>query len=90
MQCCAALRCAVPCRAVRCIVKSTSLLPVPVRPCQQVFRRVETGPGREEYRVIGSFEAEPTPPLITEAFQAAWRAEEEAAAQRLRQEQQQR
>jgi hypothetical protein len=37
-----------------------------------VYRRVELGPGEEEYQPIGEFEAEPTPPLITDAFRAAW------------------
>lgn len=38
----------------------------------EVFRRVELGPGKEEYQPIGSFEAEPKPPQITDAFRAAW------------------
>lgn len=38
----------------------------------EVFRRVELGPGVEEYQLIGSFDREPTPPLITDAFKAAW------------------
>ncbi|KAL4425639.1 hypothetical protein ABPG75_009655 [Micractinium tetrahymenae] len=38
----------------------------------EVFRRVELGPGKEEYQPIGSFETEPKPPQITEAFKAAW------------------
>lgn len=53
----------------------------PLLPRKQVFRRVELGAGREVYQPIASFEGEPTPPQITEAFQAAWRkqAQEEAA-----------
>lgn len=42
----------------------------------EVFRRVQLGPGREEYRLIGSFEREPKPPEITACFQRAWAAQQ--------------
>lgn len=38
----------------------------------EVFRRVELGPGKEEYQLIGSFDKEPTPPQITDSFKKAW------------------
>lgn len=34
----------------------------------QVYERVELGPGKEEYRHIGSFDQQPTPPEITQCF----------------------
>jgi len=36
---------------------------------------VQLGPGEEEYRLIGSFDQEPKPPAITDAFRAAWAAD---------------
>lgn len=48
----------------------------PTPPCLQVFRRVQLAPGEEEYRLIGSFEQEPKPPAITDAFRAAWAAQQ--------------
>ncbi|PSC75462.1 adenylate kinase [Micractinium conductrix] len=38
----------------------------------EVFRRVQLGPGEEEFVPIGAFEGEPTPPQITDAFKQAW------------------
>lgn len=39
-----------------------------------VFRRVQLGAGEEEYVPIGTFDAEPKAPAITDAFRAAWAA----------------
>ena len=44
----------------------------------EVLRRVQKGPGEEEYVCIGSWDKEPTPPQITEAFRAAWAAQQAA------------
>lgn len=38
----------------------------------EVHRRVQLGPGQEEYQLIAEFEAEPNASQITKAFQAAW------------------
>lgn len=46
------------------------------RPCcavlpPQVYQRAQLGPGKEEYRLIGSFEEEPKAPQITQCFRDA-------------------
>lgn len=51
---------------------SPALLPPLLLAIHQVYRRVELGPGVESYDLIGSFDKEPTPTLITDAFRAAW------------------
>lgn len=70
------------CQVQQCIPCASSLpvsLPAALsfqsRP-PQVFRRMQLAPGEEEYRLIGSYDTEPKPPAITDAFRAAWAAQQ--------------